>query len=100
LPNPIQEHAQPKKSEQQQLVEKPVRYHGVTPSHGGEMGVSYLFFRLGNYPQDRGTRPVVVKRSHLMDRRLAGLHHADPLGMGAWRGMSLGNWIGELGEAM
>src|SRR5882724_737392 len=29
----------------------------LPPSHGGAMGVSYLFFRLGNYPQDRGTRP-------------------------------------------
>jgi hypothetical protein len=54
---PRQHDLQPQESQEQQLVEKPIRYHGTSPSSSDEMGKLYLIFGLRNYPQATGTRP-------------------------------------------
>ena len=43
-PHDMQHHAQPQQSQQHQLVEYMVRYHGVPPHTGGERGLFYQVF--------------------------------------------------------
>src|SRR6266568_1357043 len=57
-PSIMQHDAEPEESEEHQLVEKEVGYHGKAPHTGGEMGGLYLICWRRNYPQDRGTRPA------------------------------------------
>src|SRR5213596_3544977 len=57
-PGIMQHDAEPQESQQHQLVEKEVGYHGKAPHTGGEMGGLYLICWRRNYPQDRGTRPA------------------------------------------
>src|SRR5215471_20101456 len=56
-PGRMQHAAQPEQTQQHQLVEQEVGYHGVAPFHGGETGALYPFCRLRNYPHAGGTRP-------------------------------------------
>jgi len=62
--------AQKEKNEQQQFVEKQVRYHPVTPSHKSAMGALYLCFGVRNYPHAKATRPKLNADQEKLARRL------------------------------
>ena len=53
----MQHEAQPQESQQYQLVEKQVRYHGKAPYTVVKWEHFTRFSGYRNYPQDRGTRP-------------------------------------------
>jgi hypothetical protein len=71
----MQHAAEPEQTQQHQLVEKQVWYHGKAPSHGGEMGALYPFCKLLNYLHDRGTRPYAHVSKRYRRKRVVGVHH-------------------------